>query len=738
MPGRTGSPAHGWRARILQEFLPGVAQLTLVADPDGLMLDAGLLAALEERGFDLLLFEDSFAFRFAYESKYRARVDQDERAGLIVVLRGAEAALNALPWDLLQAGRRLAFSLADVFPDLSAPVIEALDRDDLDVLYVAQARAAPDRALGEARTRSFVLQHVFGTELGAITDPPALLRVLLDRHYRNRRVPTELDRALVRALGRRFADWPLERIVPDREAFFGYLQERWPVFLTRWAAGVGAFNETRKVSGGLHGGPAQLGQEAGGDEPSPRPHADGRRDGGRRHRERGGATTVGESAAAYGLTFPGPADLPFDHDDVRFYVDTLFLEGLLRPVEHSAGRALADSWAAAGVRTDPEADRWRRLGGLLDKAEASLPAETAGHRDWLAFARVWAELNALRCGGGPTTSGQDERHGGIQERLTDEQDERYSAARDRLDAAFTAWLGRRFSTLHNQPPSPPVMVHHVPRVLARRLAETDGGRVALVVVDGLSLDQWVTVREGLAEQRSGLRCREGALFAWIPTLTMVSRQACFAGRAPFYFSSDVHTTDREPAAWRRFWADEGLGPTAVGYEKKLRGADDLPLVERLVSDPRIRALGLVVDMVDQIMHGMVLGGAGMHGQVRQWTAEGFPAALLDRLLDAGFHVALTADHGNVEARGAGRIAEGAIADLRGQRVRVFSDPALRKRVAAQAPGAVEWPPIGLPDDYLALIAPGRTAFVPESERPVAHGGAALEEVIVPFVEIDRP
>ena len=573
-------------------------------------------------------------------------------------------------------------SLADLFPRLSTPVVGALDRDDLDALYDAQVRDVPATALGEARTRTFVLRHVFGIAVDAVTSVAALLRLLLDRHHRNRRVPTDLDHYLVQALQGRFADWPLERIIPDREAFFGFLQERWPVFLTRCVADDGAF------------------------------------------RELGGAATLGEPAATYGLAFPGPIDLPFDHDDVRVYVDTLFLEGLLRPVKHSAARTLAGSWAATGVRSDPAADRRRRLAGLLDKAEASLPNETAGHRDWLAFARVWAELNALRFDGAEPES--------------PESDARYRSVRDHVDGAFAAWLRRCFSTLHNQPPAPPVMVHHVPRVLARRLATAPGAKVALVVVDGLSYDQWVTVREGLATQRPGLRCREGALFAWIPTLTMVSRQACFAGRAPFYFPSDVHTTDREPAVWRRFWADEGLGPTAVGYEKKLRGADDLPLVDRLVSDPRIRALGLVVDTVDQIMHGMVLGGAGMHGQIRQWTAEGFPAALLDRLLDAGFHVALTADHGNVEARGAGRIAEGAIADLRGQRVRVFNDPALRKRVAAQAPGAVEWPPIGLPDDYLALIAPGRTAFVPKSERPVAHGGAALEEVIVPFVEIDRP
>ena len=59
------------------------------------------------------------------------------------------------------------------------------------------------------------------------------------------------------------------------------------------------------------------------------------------------------------------------------------------------------------------------------------------------------------------------------------------------------------------------------------------------------------------------------------------------------------------------------------------------------------------------------------------------------------------------------------------------------RVATRFPGALEWPASGLPENYLALLAPARRSFVRESERPVAHGGVALEEVVVPFVAIER-
>jgi hypothetical protein len=38
-----------WHDQILREFIPIVARLTLVADPDGLLLEEGVLAGVRER-----------------------------------------------------------------------------------------------------------------------------------------------------------------------------------------------------------------------------------------------------------------------------------------------------------------------------------------------------------------------------------------------------------------------------------------------------------------------------------------------------------------------------------------------------------------------------------------------------------------------------------------------------------------------------------------------------------------
>ena len=139
--------------------------------------------------------------------------------------------------------------------------------------------------------------------------------------------------------------------------------------------------------------------------------------------------------------------------------------------------------------------------------------------------------------------------------------------------------------------------------------------------------------------------------------------------------------------------------------------------------------------VDQMLHGIVTGTDGLHASVRHWAQRGSLWSLVDMLVDADFEVYLTADHGNIEGQGIGKPNVGLCADERGERAHVFRDDIARSHVASLYPGCKIWPTIGLPEDYLALIAPPRRAFIPDGKRTVAHGGISLEEVVVPFIRI---
>lgn len=662
-----------WRDQVLKEFTPKVARLTLVADPDGLLLEEGILEGIRERGFELIPFEDHIAFRYAYESKFRSHWDRGEHTDLVVVLRSPASDLGSLPYDLLQAGRKLSFSLGDIFPNLSYPVVTALDRGDLDALFQAQKQHAPG-TLGDNATKEFVLRHVFGIAPELIKQPADLLRVLLRRHYQGQRIPHILDERFIQLQRQNstFDDWPLETLLADREAFFAFLQERWPIFLDHEAA---------KTSAG------------------PR-----------------------EESRSYGLVIAGPMNLPFDHHDVRIYINSLFLEGRLRAVTHKHADILTQAWAGVGLRTDPSADRLHRLTMLIESLAASLPAEDARYGDWMHFAHGWAEQVVL--------ANQSP------EGLPDKTKQSIESLQAQIDKRLTIWLGKRYAGLINLPPVPPVILHHLPRYLCRQMDEDRAAKVALVVMDGLSLDQWLVIRDALVSRQPIFRFREQAVFAWIPSLTSVSRQAAFAGKPPIFFPGSIQSTEKEPALWMQFWADQGFTPNEIVYLKGL-GEGSLEGVAETLSHPKVRIAGLVVDKVDKIMHGMELGTSGMHNQVRQWSLQAYLQVLLELLLDRGFRVYLTSDHGNIEAEGCGRPVEGVLSDLRGERVRIYHAQSLREKTRERFPATLEWAAIGLPEDYLPLLAPDRKAFVSEKQRTVCHGGASIEEIIVPLVEISR-
>lgn len=665
---------QSWHERILKEFIPQVTRLTLVADPDYLVTEEAILQQLRERGFETLLFEDAVAFRFAYETKYRSKWDNGDSIELVVVVHEEALNLHLLPYDIFQTDRKLSFSLGDIFPHLSYSVIKSLDRGDLESLYQAYLQYTPEK-LGDNATKDFLLSRVFDLDAEFIRQPSDLLRVLLRRHYREQRIPKILDQRFIQILHQhgRFEDWPLETIIQDREAFFKFLQERWPIFI--------------------------------------------------KHTIADRSLIVRESPTTSALKYSGPADIPFDHEDVKVYIDTLFLDGLLQPVVDPQASKHAPQWITLGIRLDPEADRIRRLERLIRSLESAIPVDDARHQNWFAFAHRWSELIAL----------WHETH--VQQQSALEQ--QFYSVQKKVDTTFQAWVMKRFSSLYNLPSTPPVMLHHIAHDIAHYMQTTAKEKVALIIVDGLAFDQWIVLREVLSQQQPDIKFSENMVFAWLPTITSVSRQSIFAGKPPLYYPGSIFNTNKEATLWTQFWNDKGVSQIGVAYKKGLGEGTNLLAIEELLSHPKIRVAGFIIDTVDKIVHGMELGTAGIHNQVRQWATEGFMVGLLNLLLLKDFDIFITADHGNIEASGCGQVSEGAIADLRGVRARVYSDKILRAQIQKRFPDAIDWPPFGLPENFLPLLAPNRSAFISEGKRVVGHGGISIEELIVPYIQVRR-
>jgi hypothetical protein len=657
-----------WIDRILEEFPADLSRLWIAADPDDVLLDEQVLSGLRERGFEVLPFEDSVAFRAEYEDRYRSAWDRGAEGpakALVLHLRGTNIA--DLPWDYLRQARRISLSLANLFPRLSYPVVRQVGAEHHEALFAAQAKHA-SQALGESATKEFVLTHIFKISPHLISRPEDLWRELLRLHYRDSSLPPVLADHVAHVLGDHaaFKDLPISELFASKSAVLRTVQDAWYRYLSRL---------------GLTG------------------------------------TRTGEPTP---VDFSARADVPFEHPDVRALVDSMFLDGLLHPLAVQGAAVSIPEWAKVGIVQDPLARRNLVAEGIKGILQ-SLPTLESSYRDWAnlsrRFGEVLARFHAL----------DTVRAEGLKVAIAELQ-----AA---MDECLRLWVTKHYADLPSLPVAKgPVMVHHVPRFLSMRRCAGEA-KIALLVFDGLAIDQWVQIREALTKRAPKLGFEEGACFAWLPTLTSVSRQAMFSGLKPREFADTIESTSPEPAQWSRFWQDQGLRAHEVVYRKGIKRTDQLAELDAAVSAPSIRVVGMVVDTVDEIVHGAVLGKRGIATQIESWCESGFVDQLFSLLLDKGFHVYLTADHGNVEAVGQGRPNQGVAPELRGERVRTYRSETLALESAAANPNTYRLDVAGLPGNFLALFAGGRTAFMQQGEPAVVHGGISVEELMVPFVKI---
>ncbi len=201
--------------------------LTLVSDPDGVLADEALLAALVARGFTLIRETDPVQLRGRVEAARPWTLDHP----VIVITPGA---LNALPYDLWQQGHHVTLALHMFFPNLAYPVVRALSPSRRGRLAAAPP---PTQRLGERATQHYVLQHAFALNLEALHQPAYVITWLDTYHAERDPLPESLLTMLLARLQSQLAyrDWPLASLLGDAEHFTRFVREQWAMYTQRVA-----------------------------------------------------------------------------------------------------------------------------------------------------------------------------------------------------------------------------------------------------------------------------------------------------------------------------------------------------------------------------------------------------------------------------------------------------------------------------------------------------------------------
>ncbi|MCL4298456.1 MAG: BREX-3 system phosphatase PglZ [Anaerolineae bacterium] len=677
-----------WQQAILAHFQPKRERMLLVIDPDNLLRDDALLAEIQNSNYDILELDDEVTFRNKFERTYRSRWDEGEAHHLVVVVHTINGARH-IPYDLRQKSKYIELGVADLFPQLNAITVRQLDNVYYTDLYPAHQQLVARNELlrTERRTIEFILRVVFDLEPTVANQPVRWVKFLIDKHYRARELPPAMEEYLVQNLLPNVTHAGLRpEFLTDGAVFFEWLGQQWATYVAQIL--------------------------------STSPHS----------------------------SSPSAPTIDFADSRLRPLLSSLFSEGLVSraPAPTPAVKLSPNQeWLAAGLTTIktanlvPGTPRVAETGAqVVYNLKARLarfqaldatnrPVPTSDVRDWLNLAAEWAELvyqaNYLL--------------------LSDYQkvQPELFTARQNLDNHFWDFIQARYSAVsYYEDNKGPISLMAVNKWLRQQVS--DKTRLVLLCFDGLALDQWLLLRDYLQKQLSGLSVYENRAYALAPTLTPISRQALFAGRPPTAFAESINKTDRDGDHWRAYWINNDIPEPRVAYARVKVNGQGLDEI-KVIAESKNRRLGVLLNLFDDVMHSV----AGMTPEadkrvyydiLSSHLQNGRLAELFDLLLQQGYRVFVTADHGNIAGVGNGLKLPKALIDSYARRVAIFDKESLAEEYA-QTHNLRRLPLKILPPDLHPVYLPGNQLFDMAGVTKISHGGLSLEELIVPFVEVIR-
>jgi hypothetical protein len=243
----------------------------------------------------------------------------------------------------------------------------------------------------------------------------------------------------------------------------------------------------------------------------------------------------------------------------------------------------------------------------------------------------------------------------------------------------------------------------------------------LIVFDGMNFWQWQILEQSF--QELGLSVDVGGSLAYLPSITAWSRQAIFKGNIPDHNK----TNSGERKDFFQYWTNNNLFEYEIDYQKFgfNSGSVDLSQIHNK------KMIGLVCNDLDDLMHGSILGNSNLFTSTKEWVQLAKIVQTIQMLIENGYVIYITSDHGSIEATGIGNLATseklGAIS--RSKRHIRFDNKILFDDFISKNSD------ISLGTKELSIFLKDSSSFDSIGSRTITHGGSHFWELIVPFIEI---
>lgn len=243
-------------------------------------------------------------------------------------------------------------------------------------------------------------------------------------------------------------------------------------------------------------------------------------------------------------------------------------------------------------------------------------------------------------------------------------------------------------------------------------------RVALVVVDGMNYWQAKLLTKSL-ESNLGVSAGYDCIYSWLPSVTELSRQAIFRGEVPS--AEYVQSPQNEAKLWKEFWGARSVAPFEQYYQHS--GV--------IREENSVKKLAYVTVDLDEKMHASE-DYMYLYDNTRRWVKDEEFLGNIKHLIDRGYKVYITTDHGNIETTGFRRLdsRDKLGADVSNRHI-IIPDSADKGIFEAQYEGHL-CQVDALSRTYYAV---GKEAFCSEP-KCVTHGGTHWLEVLIPFITLN--
>ncbi len=428
---------------------------------------------------------------------------------------------------------------------------------------------------------------------------------------------------------------------------------------------------------------------------------------------------IEESRAPYYVSFE-------KSDLLQTQLAKLVQIGHLQPVKIAKDEGLP-YWIKSGIIKETENVDLRRFEQLQESFSTYNLETNRNYRweEWQQLAFDWAEFTMLRYKPGL--------------KLEKDQEGFFKQKQNEVNTAFLTWLTEKYSYLAGRQLPIPHHLYHVPHYLAHERSKGAIDRVALLVMDGMALADWKVIHNTWRSHHRDWKFDEKLLLAQLPTITAISRQALISGLRPMEFADSLKDNRQEPKLWTTFWERHQIAKSDIIYDHLPKNmGNTLP---SWIDKPRLKIVCMVKNNLDDMIHNSLHGSKGFFSDLGLWLDSDSHdlERILDELLNQEFSIFVASDHGHVEATGFGKITdEGLTVETRAKRARVYNNiNFVSQNKEKRLPSFVWHGDNLLPENVWALMPEKNHAYISENEIVVAHGGATLEEVVVPFVRIKK-